>query len=119
GWVALSQRYGKLPFADLFAPAIAYARDGYAVTPVVADKWAKAVPILGEVPGFAAHFLPRGRAPQPGDIFASPATAVSLEQIGATKGEAFYRGELTEKMVAHSRANGGAHALEDFAAHTN
>ena len=41
GWVALSQRFGKLPFADLFAPAIRYARDGYAVSPVVADKVAR------------------------------------------------------------------------------
>src|SRR5450432_4622145 len=41
GWVALSKRFGKLPFADLFAPAIRYARDGYAVSPIVADKWAK------------------------------------------------------------------------------
>ena len=63
GWVTLSERYGRLPFADLFAPAIGYARDGYAVSPIVAGKWAKAVPILGAVPGFAPHFLPRGRAP--------------------------------------------------------
>ncbi|HEX5863502.1 MAG TPA: gamma-glutamyltransferase, partial [Casimicrobiaceae bacterium] len=118
-WAALSQRYGKLPFADLFAPAIAYARDGYAVSPIIADKWAKAVPILGAVPGFAEHFLPRGRAPEPGELFASAALAATLEKIAATRGEAFYRGELAEKMVAHSRAHGGVHALEDFAAHTN
>lgn len=119
GWVALSQRYGRLPFADLFAPAVSYARDGYAVTPIIADKWAKAVPILGAVPGFAEHFLPRGRAPEPGEIFAAPAMAATLEKIAATKGETFYRGELAEKMVAHSRAHGGAHALPDFAAHSN
>jgi gamma-glutamyltranspeptidase/glutathione hydrolase len=118
-WLALSQRYGKLPFADLFAPAIAYAREGFAVSPVIADKWAKAVPILGSVPGFAEHFLPRGRAPEPGEVFASAALAATLEKIAATKGEAFYRGELAAKMVAHARAHGGAHTLEDFAAHTN
>ena len=44
GWVALSRRFGKLPFADLFAPAIRYARDGYAVSPIVAEKWSNAVP---------------------------------------------------------------------------
>lgn len=119
GWVALSERYGKLPFADLFAAAIAYARDGYAVSPIIAEKWAKAVPILGTVPGFAPHFLPRGRAPQAGELFAAPAMAKTLELIAATRGEAFYRGELAEKMVAHSRAHGGGHALEDFAAHRN
>ncbi|HEX8013408.1 MAG TPA: gamma-glutamyltransferase family protein [Casimicrobiaceae bacterium] len=117
GWVALSQRYGKLPFAELFAPAIAYARDGYAVSPVVVDKWAKAVPILAKVPGFAEHFLPRGRAPAIGEVFASSALAATLEKIAATQGEAFYRGELAEAMVAHAKAHGGAHTLADFAAH--
>jgi gamma-glutamyltranspeptidase / glutathione hydrolase len=119
GWVALSRRFGRLPFADLFAAAIAYARDGYAVSPVIAEKWAKAVPILGDVPGFAEHFLSRGRAPVAGEAFSSPALAASLEEIAATAGESFYRGALAEKMVAHSRAHGGAHTLEDFAAHAN
>jgi gamma-glutamyltranspeptidase/glutathione hydrolase len=118
GWVALSRRFGKLPFGDLFVSAIAYARDGYAVSPVIADKWAKAVPILGNVPGFAEHFLPRGRALEPGESFSSAAMASSLEQIAGTQGEAFYRGALAQKMVAHSRANGGVHTLEDFAGHT-
>ena len=117
GWVALSQRFGKLPFADLFVPAITYARDGYAVSPIIADKWAKAVPILGAVPGFAEHFLPRGRAPAPGERFATPAMAATLETIAVTRGEAFYRGELAAKMVAHAHAHGGVHTLEDFAAH--
>ena len=117
GWVALSRRFGKLPFADLFAPAIRYARDGYAVSPVVAEKWRNAVPILGKVPGFAEHFLPNGHALAPGEIFASPAMADSLTRIAATQGEAFYRGELAEKMVAHSRSLDGAHTLDDFGGH--
>ena len=118
GWVALSERYGKLPFGDLFEPALGYARDGYAVSPIIADKWAKVVPILGEVPGFAEHFLPRGRALAVGEIFSSAGMAASLTKIAATRGEAFYRGELTAAMVAHAKAHGGAHTLEDFAAHT-
>jgi gamma-glutamyltranspeptidase / glutathione hydrolase len=118
GWIALSRRFGKLPFADLFAPAIRYARDGYAVSPVVAEKWSKAVPVLGNVPGFADHFLPNGHALAPGEIFASPAMAKSLERIAATEGEAFYRGDLAEKIVAHSRTLNGAHTAEDFAGHT-
>src|SRR5207244_12140537 len=86
GWVALSRRFGKLPFADLFAPAIRYARDGYAVSPIVAQKWSNAVPVLGNVPGFAEHFLPRGRALAPGEIFSSPAMAASLTQTADTQG---------------------------------
>jgi gamma-glutamyltranspeptidase/glutathione hydrolase len=117
GWVALSKRFGKLPFADLFAPAIRYARDGYAVSPVIADKWAKAVPILGNVPGFAELFMPRGRALETGELFASPAMASSMEKIAASNGESFYRGELAEAMVADSRKHNGGHTLADFDAH--
>src|SRR5215467_8745937 len=118
GWVALSKRYGKLPFGDLFESAIGYARDGYAVSPIIADKWAKAVPILGKVPGFAEHFMPRGRALTAGETFASPAMAASLRKIAESRGEAFYRGELAEAMVADAKAHGGAHTLDDFASHT-
>jgi gamma-glutamyltranspeptidase/glutathione hydrolase len=117
GWVALSRRFGKVPFADLFAPAIRYAAAGYAVSPVIAEKWAKAVPILGEVEGFAENFLPRARAPEVGEIFASAAMARTLQKIAETEGEAFYRGELAEAMVAHARAHRGAQTLSDFAAH--
>jgi len=117
GWVALSKRFGKLPFADLFVPAIHYASDGYAVSPIIADKWSKAVPILGGVPGFADHFLPRGRAVKAGEIFASPDMAWSMEKIAQSAGEAFYRGDLARAMLAHSRVHGGAHTEADFAQH--
>ena len=117
GWVALSKRYGKLPFADLFAPAIRYARDGYLVSPVVAEKWRAAASILPHDLGWAEHFLPRGRAPVPGERFSSPAMASTLEKIATTNGEAFYRGELAEAMARHSRAHGGVHAASDFDAH--
>lgn len=117
GWSALSQRYGTLPFADLFEPAIRYARDGYAVSPIVARKWALATPTLPHDLGFAEHFLPYGRAPQAGETFACPPLARSLERIAATHGNAFYRGDLAEAMVAHARASGAVHTLADFAAH--
>jgi len=118
GWVALSKRYGKLPFADLFEPAIRYARDGYAVSPTVAEKWALAATIMPQGLGWQAHFLPRGRAPLPGERFASADMARTLEAIARTNGDAFYRGELAQAMVAHSQAHGGGHAAADFAAHT-
>src|SRR5690349_20767622 len=66
GWVALSKRYGKLPFGDLFEPAIRYARDGYPVSPIIAEKWALAATVMPQGLGWQDHFLPRGRAPQPG-----------------------------------------------------
>jgi gamma-glutamyltranspeptidase/glutathione hydrolase len=118
GWAALSERCGKLPFADLFAPAIRYARDGYLVSPVIAEKWRLAVPLLPRGLGWQDHFLPRGRAPQAGERFASAAMAATLDKIASTRGEAFYRGELAATMAAHSRAHGGGHTEADFAART-
>jgi gamma-glutamyltranspeptidase / glutathione hydrolase len=117
GWVALSQRYGTLPFADLFEPAIRHARDGFLVSPVIAAKWALAVPLMPKDLGFAEHFLPRGRAPAVAENFASPDMARTLAKIAATRGEAFYRGELARAMVAHAQAHGAAHALADFSDH--
>ena len=116
-WVALSSRFGKLPFADLFEPAIRYAADGYMVSPTIARLWAKQVPALRDVPGFAEHFMPRGRAPEPGEKFTAPAHARALRRIAETKGEAFYKGDLAEKMAAHARKNGGVMAAEDLASH--
>jgi gamma-glutamyltranspeptidase / glutathione hydrolase len=117
-WVALSERFGKLPFADLFEPAIRYAADGYLVSPTIARLWARQAPSLKDVPGFAEHFMPHGRAPEPGEKFTAPAQARTLERIAATKGAAFYRGELAESMTAHCRKHGGAVVMADLAAHT-
>src|SRR5215469_10670358 len=116
-WVMLSQRFGKLPFADLFEFAIRYAADGFMVSPTIARLWANQVPELRDVPGFAEHFLPRGRPPEAGEKFVAPAHARTLARIAETKGEAFYRGDLAEKMVAHSRRYGGVVTLDDLATH--
>jgi gamma-glutamyltranspeptidase/glutathione hydrolase len=117
-WVALSERYGKLPFADLFEPAIRYATDGYMVSPTISRLWSNQVPQLKDVPGFADHFMPRGRAPGAGEKFAAPAHAKTLKRIAETRGEAFYRGELAQRMAEHARGHGGAMTAEDLAAHT-
>jgi gamma-glutamyltranspeptidase / glutathione hydrolase len=117
GWAALSKRHGRLPFADLFEPAIRYARDGWQVSPVVAEKWAAAVPAMPRDLGWPDAFMPRGRAPRVGERFSCAPMADSLEEIAATHGESFYRGRLAAAMVAHSQSAGGAHTLADFAAH--
>ena len=116
-WVALSKRLGKLPFAQLAQPAIDYARNGFPVSPTIARLWALGAAKLGAQPGFAECFMPGGRSPQAGEIFRSEAHARTLELIAETEGEAFYRGELAQKMAAHSQAHGGAMTLADLAAH--
>jgi gamma-glutamyltranspeptidase / glutathione hydrolase len=119
GWVALSQRYGKLAFGDLFEPAIRYARDGYPVSPVVADKWRLAVPLMPQGLGWQDHFLIDGRAPKPGERFRSPAMANTLAAIARTDGEAFYRGALADAICAHAAACGSVHVRGDFEGHTS
>lgn len=114
GWAALHERYGKLPFAELMEPAIEIAERGYAVPPVVAQKWAAAVPELKNQPGFAHTFMPHGRAPNVGERFVFKDVAQTLRRIGETNGRDLYEGELAEKLVAFIRENGGAHTLEDF-----
>ena len=118
-WVALSERFGKLPFADLLAPAAEIAERGYAVPVVIGEKWAAAagVPELASQPGFAQTFLPRGRAPAVGELFRMPGAARALRLIGATKGRAFYGGEIAEALVRQAAAQGGAHAVADFEAY--
>jgi gamma-glutamyltranspeptidase/glutathione hydrolase len=117
-WVEMSKQYGKLPFADLFEPAIEYAAGGFMVTPTIARLWKNQSQELKSQPGFADAFLPRGRAPLPGEKFVFPDQAVTLRKIADSNGEAFYRGELAEKIAAHSKQHGGAMTTADLAAHT-
>ena len=114
GWAALHERYGKLPFADLMQPAIEIAERGYAVPPVVAQKWAAAVPELKDQPGFAQTFMPKGRAPHVGERFVFKEAADTLRRIGATKGRDLYEGETAEKIIAWIQAHGGVHTLDDL-----
>jgi len=115
GWVALSERFGKLPFADLMAPAIEIAERGYAVPVVVQQKWAAAAPLLKDQPGYAAAFLPKGRAPEIGERFCFPDAARTLSLIARTKGQALYGGEIAEAAERHAREHGAAITTADFA----
>ena len=118
-WVSMSERFGKLPFADLMAPAIEIAERGYAVPVIVQSKWAMAAAVgeLTSQAGFAQAFLPKGRAPEVGELFKFPEAARSLRLIANSKGEAFYRGEIAEAVAAFARKTGGAMTAADFAAY--
>jgi gamma-glutamyltranspeptidase / glutathione hydrolase len=118
-WATLSQRFGKLPFADLMAPAIEVAERGYAVPVIIQHKWtaAASLPELTTQPGFAQAFLPMGREPQVGERFCFPEAARTLKLIADTKGEAFYRGEVAAAVAAFAREHGGAMTEADFNAY--
>ena len=116
-WRELSMRFGKLPFEKLFQPALGYGRNGFLVSPTIARQWAAQTAELKVQPGFAEAFLRDGRPPAPGQLFRFPEHAATLEKIAATKGDAFYKGELAAKLEAHAKANGGVMKASDLAAH--
>lgn len=116
-WVALSERFGKLPFERLFQPAIDYARHGYPVSPIIAWLWQAGAETLGNQPGFAEAFMPQGRAPAAGEIWRCEEMARSLEEIAATKGASFYTGALADRIADCAADHGAALTRADLAAH--
>ena len=113
-WVALSDRFGRLPFAGLFDAAIGYAEEGFQVGPKTAWYWRQAAKSLGKFPGFADHFLP---APGAGERFRRPKLAASLRDIADTHGASFYQGALAERIDASAAAAGGALRKADLENH--
>ena len=118
-WRDLSQRFGKLPFEKLFEPAIDCAERGFLVSPIIAELWGRGAQQLASQPGFAECFMPGGRAPAAGELVVNPAQARALKLIAETKGEAFYTGELADRIAAFAKEHGAALTLEDLAAHRN
>ncbi|MDE0178770.1 MAG: gamma-glutamyltransferase family protein [Gammaproteobacteria bacterium] len=116
-WVALSRRFGALPFPELFGAAIRYARHGFHVGHETAAIWARAADSFSDFPAFLEHFLPDGRAPAAGEVFVNPDLADTLDSIAQTDGESFYRGELADRMESTARVEGGALRRSDLAAH--
>ena len=116
-WVALSEKFGKLPFADLLEPAIEVAERGYLMPVVVQQKWEAATPELQGLPGFADAFLPWGRAPRVGELFRFKAAARGLRAIAETKGQALYGGEIAHAIEMFSAKNGGSMTAKDLAAY--
>ena len=117
-WVELSDRFGKLSLADVLAPAIRYAEEGFIVSPVVGVAWGRGAAVLKNMPGFADHFMPDGRAPRAGERFVNHAAAATLRAIAETRGKAFYQGEIAEKIAAFAKETGGMITRDDLAAHS-
>ena len=117
-WVALSARFGRLPFPALFERAIEHAEEGFLVGPKTGYYWEMLTPQYARFPEFAQHFTTDGRAPRAGERFRRPDLAATLREIAESRGESFYRGDLARRIAAHAAATGGAMTVEDLAAHT-
>ncbi len=116
-WVALSRTFGVLPFAELFLPAVEYAREGFIVAPYIARNWARASGKYCSFDSFVDTFLPGGRAPAAGEVFRSVQQAETLTDIAESFGESFYRGRLARLIAEHARTTGGLLNEDDLASH--
>lgn len=121
-WSALSKRFGRLPLADALSPAVTYAFEGHPVAPTVAKAWENAyrtyrVALKDEIfQHWFDTFSPTGRAPGAGELWSSPAHGRTLQDIGATNAETFYRGALAEKIIDFARKTGGYLSNKDLEA---
>lgn len=116
GWHALRERYGRLPMADLMAPAIHYADNGFPVSEVTARLWTFGEQRLSAEPRAARLFLVDGKAPAPGAIFTNRELARTLERVGREGRDGFYRGPVAAAIVAALNEGGSPMTLDDLAA---
>jgi gamma-glutamyltranspeptidase/glutathione hydrolase len=117
GWFALHARFGRLPMKDLLAPAISYAFEGFPVSEIIADAWAANARGLSSFPGFAETFLMKGRAPAKGELFRNTGLSRTLQTIADGGRDAFYEGEIAERIEVFLRDAGGFLTRADLAAH--
>jgi gamma-glutamyltranspeptidase/glutathione hydrolase len=117
GWFELHARFGRLPMAELLAPSIDYAREGFPLTEIIGAAWAAGARALQSSPGFAAVFMPHGHAPVAGEPFANAALARDYELIAAEGRMAFYEGPIATAIEDVVRGNGGFLGRDDLAAH--
>jgi len=118
GWARLQARFGTRSLAEVLAPAIGYAEQGFPVSEIIAHDWREAAAELSRVPTSSRCFLPGGSAPKAGDVFRNPGLARSLRLVAAGGVDAFYRGPIAEAVVAYSATVGGLFSKKDFEDHT-
>jgi gamma-glutamyltranspeptidase / glutathione hydrolase len=117
GWNELLTKHGTRTLAQALEPAIAYARDGYAVSEIIAGQWKDVESMLAHDPNAAKTFLIDGKAPKPGDVFRNPNLAGSLELIAKGGRDAFYKGPIARAIADEMERRHGLVTLKDLADH--
>jgi gamma-glutamyltranspeptidase / glutathione hydrolase len=115
GWGALHQRFGRLPWKDLFAAAIFYAEEGYPVPELIHGYWEASVDWISPDPESRRVFLPDGKAPAVGAVFRNPDLAKALREVSEAGPDAFYKGDIARAILATSESLGGTMAADDLA----
>jgi gamma-glutamyltranspeptidase/glutathione hydrolase len=115
GWEKLHGKFGRLPWAELFRPAVYYANNGFPVGELTAQTWANLISKLSRDARGRGTFLPDGAAPKVGQIFRNPELAKTLTLISESGAGAFYRGSIMKAILTESEWTGGTLAEADFA----
>jgi gamma-glutamyltranspeptidase/glutathione hydrolase len=115
GWVTLLDKHGTMKLADLMAPAIEYAENGFPVMEKTAADWQPEVAKLASTAAAASTYLVNGRAPRAGAIFTQKNLARTLRTLARGGRDAFYRGEIAKAIVDYCQKNGGYLSMQDFA----
>jgi gamma-glutamyltranspeptidase/glutathione hydrolase len=118
-WVRANNKFGNLDFSRLLQPAIDYAENGYAVTPVIAHNWKNTEELLAQTPEASAAYLIDGKAPEAGSIHRQPDLARSLRRIASEGRDGFYLGEIAEEIIRFSDSHDGLMTLDDLANHSS
>jgi gamma-glutamyltranspeptidase/glutathione hydrolase len=117
GWVTLLEKYGTMKLADLLAPAIEYAENGFPMMEKAAADWAESVAKLKRTPAASSNYLVDGRAPRAGEIFRQKNLARTFRTLARGGRDAFYKGEIARAIVDYCEKNGGFLSMRDFAEH--
>ena len=115
GWTKLHDRFGKLPWRDLFQPAIFFANHGYPVPELIHDYWKASLPGLMQNPESQRVFLSSGTVPETGEIFRNPDIAQALTRIANDGESAFYKGAIAQAILKTSAQLGGTMSADDLA----
>jgi gamma-glutamyltranspeptidase/glutathione hydrolase len=119
GWQTLLTRFGSRPLAELLAPSIQAAEEGFPVSEIIATGWRGSVGGLSPWPDSMRAYLPTGKGPAEGEIVRLPEYAATLRLLAKEGRDVFYRGSIADEIVRFSEANGGFFTHEDFASHTS
>ena len=115
GWAALQKKLGRFSLPKILEAPTAYAREGFPVSPVIARTWSFNTT---DDPGLAQTFLPGGKPIRFGDVFRNPGLAHLFEILTREGADSFYQGQVAERIVKFSQANGGRFSMRDFRDHT-
>ena len=114
GWSALHDKFGQLPFENLFNNAIDYANNGFPVTELIAYYLERSSSVFKDYENFSSVWMPSGATPKKGEIFKNPLLAKTYQAIAKTNGQSFYEGSTAAEIIKILNENGNPMSLSDL-----